>query len=179
MREECLQVVLVLFADESRGSVDELAEVLDTIGAVLFVPVVGHQPAFLEHDLHRFGQGQSARFRLQRFDDAHERRDRRPRLAREPGGGLVQADRARLGGVLQLLQGAGADASRREINDAEKSGVVVRVRAEAQVGERMLDFQTLEKAQAPVDAVREALREQRVLDHPRLGVGPVEDADVG
>ena len=43
----------------------------------------------------------------------------------------------------------------------------------------MLDLRALEEAQAPVDAVRHAGAEQRVLEHARLGVRAVEDRDLG
>jgi hypothetical protein len=53
---------------------------------------------------------------------------------------------ALLGGLLQLLDRARADAARREIHHARERGVVVGIRGEAQVRERVLHFLALEEA---------------------------------
>ena len=47
---------------------------------------------------------------------------------------------------------ARADAARREVDDAQEAGVVVRVLDQPQVGQRVLDLGALEEAQAAVDA---------------------------
>jgi len=106
MREERRKVVLLGFAHESRGSVHQLLEVLDPVGAVPLRLVVRDEAAFLEHHLHRLRQGQLFRLGLQRFDQANERGDRVAALAGEPACGLVKAAAARLGlgRVLQLLE---------------------------------------------------------------------------
>src|SRR5260221_11588887 len=43
----------------------------------------------------------------------------------------------------------------------------------------MLDFHALEEAQAPVHAIRYAVREERVLDDARLRVRTVQHPDIG
>src|SRR2546429_5211188 len=54
---------------------------------------------------------------------------------------------------------------RSEIDDAQQRVVVVGGGDQPQVGERMLDFRALEKAQAAVHAVRHPLGEQRMLEN--------------
>src|SRR5262252_6984807 len=66
--------------------------------------------------------------------------------------------------VLQLLEGARADAARREVDDAKEACVVVRVLDQAQVGQRVLDLGALEEAQPAVDLVRHAGIEERALE---------------
>ena len=73
---------------------------------------------------------------------------------------------------------ARADAARREVDDAQEAGVVVRVLDQAQVGQRVLDLGALEEAQAAVHLVRHAGVEQRALDHPALRVAAVEHRDL-
>ena len=70
-----------------------------------------------------------------------------PATSRRSGTGCAPCAR----GVLQLLDGARADAARREVDDAQEAGVVVRVLDQPQVGQRVLDLGALEEAQAAVD----------------------------
>ena len=56
-----------------------------------------------------------------------------------------------------------------------KDCIVVAVRDQPQVGKRILDFGALEEPQAAVDAVGEAVPQQELFEHPRLGVGAVKD----
>lgn len=53
----------------------------------------------------------------------------------------------------------------------------MRVGHQAQVGQRVLDLLAFEEAQAAVDLVRDAGREQRVLEHARLRVAAIEHGD--
>ena len=85
---------------------------------------------------------------------------------------------AALAASCKLFEGAGADAPRREIHHAQEGRIVVGIGDQAQVGERMLDLLPLEKAQAAIDAVGNAGGEQRVLQHPRLRIGAVEQRDL-
>ena len=82
------------------------------------------------------------------------------------------------GRILQRFERARADAARRKIHHAQERAVVLGTRDQAQISERVLDFHALEKAQAAVDAVGNAGREQRMLQNARLRVGAVEHADL-
>ena len=59
-------------------------------------------------------------------------------------------------GVLQRFKTAAADTARREIDDADKGRIVVRIDNQTQVGQRMLDFLPVKKAQPAMHAVRHA-----------------------
>ena len=76
-----------------------------------------------------------------------------------------------------VQRGLAGAASRRADGPAERR-VVERVHHEAQVGDDVLDLAPLVEAHAPHDQVRDARPPERVLQHPGLGVGPVEDGDV-
>ena len=78
----------------------------------------------------------------------------------------------------QHLERARADAARRQVHDALERGVVVAIRDQPQVGERVLDFLALEEPQAAVDAVRDARGEQVFFEHARLRVRAVQDGVV-
>ena len=99
-------------------------------------------------------------------------------LAGERADALPEAAAARACRVLQLLDRARADAARREVDDAQEAGVVVRVLDQAQVRERVLDLGALEEAQAAVDLVRDVRVEERALHHPALRVAAVEQRDL-
>ena len=124
------------------------------------------------------GSGRPLRALAQRGHELHERTDRCPGLAAQLGRRFPQAHAARLRGVLQRFDRPRADAARREVHHPEEARIVVGAGEEAQVRERVLHLLPLEEAQAPVDAVRDPRREERVLDHPRLRVRPVEDGDL-
>ena len=59
-------------------------------------------------------------------------------------------------GFLQSFDAAGADAARREIDDAGKRRIVVRIGDQPQIGQRVLDLLPVEEAQTAIDAIRHA-----------------------
>ncbi len=71
-----------------------------------------------------------------------------------------------------------ADAARRDVDDPLQREPVVGVGDGAQVADEVLDLGAVEEARAAHDDVRDVARAQRVLEHARLGVGPVEDGEV-
>jgi|GEM_PF-1450627 len=83
------------------------------------------------------------------------------------------------GSIAHLFQGLLADAARRHVHHPLEGRVVVAEAGEVEVGEHVLDLGALEEAQAAVDAVGQLLVDQRLFQHPRLGVGAVEDRGVG
>ena len=80
---------------------------------------------------------------------------------------------------MQVFHRAGTNAARRHVNHAQQGIVVVRVDGQAQVGQRVLDFLTLEKAQAAVDTVGHAGLHQHLFQNARLRVAAVQHRHVG
>ena len=161
---------------ERRRRVDELVQVLEPVLPVLLGGVMFLEAARLQHFLDQLVQGERLRGLAQLVDRRDELRERRPAPAADDAGARAvhEAAQAAIGRVLQLLDRARADAARRKIHHAREGGVVVGIRGEAQVGERVLDFLALEEPQAAVDAVGDFGAEERVLEHARLGVRAVE-----
>ena len=83
-----------------------------------------------------------------------------------------------MGGGLQVFQGARANATGGEIDHAQEGGIVIRVAQKPQVSQRMLDFLALEEAQAAINLVRHGTGKQLMFEHPRLGVGAIENGDL-
>jgi hypothetical protein len=142
-----LEAVLEVLGEENRR-VDELVQVLEAVLPVLLRSVVILEPASLEDLLDQLRERQRLGGCLQRIDDRHELRDRGSAApGHEPGARDVhEAAHALLGRLLQLLDGARADSTRREIHHARERGVVVGIGGEAQVGHRVLYFHALEEA---------------------------------
>ena len=114
----------------------------------------------------------------QHIDLGHKGAQVRARFAAHLRHGIVQRHIGRAGRVLQLLDAARANATRREVHHPQKAGVVAGVLQQSQIRQRMLDFCALEKAQAPVHTVGQAGIEQRGFNHPALGVAAVQHRDV-
>ena len=68
---------------------------------------------------------------------------------------------------------------RGDVDDALQRDRVSRVDQQRQIGERVLDLGALVEARAADHLVRQAVANERVLEHARLRVGAVEDGDVG
>jgi len=66
-----------------------------------------------------------------------------------------------------------ANAARGKVDDAQYCAVIFVACEHTQVGERMFDFLTLEKSQAAVYPISNAVIEERMLEHTRLGVRAV------
>ena len=169
-----------LLGEEGGRRVHQLAQVLDAVLAFLLGLVVGDQGAALDHVLDGLGQRERRRLVAQPLDQRDEGPDLAGGGARaHPGDRRIERGVRRARDVLQLLDRARADAARREVHHPQERGVVVRVLHQPQVGQRMLDLGALEEAQPAVDTVRDAGREQRVLEHARLRVRAVQDRHVG
>jgi hypothetical protein len=167
-----------LLGDEGLGGGDQFLQVLDAVGAFLLGAVEVHQAGAVQHVLDDLAQRQALGLVAHAVDQRIEAGQVGAALAAHRAHALPQAAAGLAGGVLQLLQRAGADAAGREVDHPQEAGVVVAVLDQAQIGQRVLDFGPLEEAQAAVDAVGDAGVEQRRFDHPRLGVAAVEDGDL-
>ena len=144
--------------DEGLGGVDQLLQVLEPVLAFAVGLVEVDQARGLEHVDDDLAQGQAARRLAHRVDPGDEGAEVGAALAGDRADALVEAAAAGPRRVLQLLEGARADAARREVHHPQEAGVVVRVLDQPQVRERMLDLGPLEEAQAAVDLVRDVRR---------------------
>ena len=175
---ECVGVAAKAFLhDKALGGVDQFFQILDPVRAFALGAVVRQQAAVLEHALHDVAQVHACALLAQHVNLGHKPGNGRARAP--PHGAYAIVQRAARGArhVLQLLDAARTDAARREVDHAQKAGVVVGVLQQAQIGQRVLDFSALEKAQAPIDAVRHSGVEQRRFNHPALRVAAVQDGD--
>ena len=116
------------------------------------------------------------------LDQAHEL----PERPAAPGPRAPQPARAsrrqerRPGGRRELLEAAERrppDAAGRRAEGPPEGEVVRRVRHEPEVREGVLDLPALVEADAAHDVVGQARHAERVLQHARLGVRPVEHGD--
>ena len=64
------------------------------------------------------------------------------------------------------------------VGHAREGDDVLRVGEDGQVGDRVLDLRALVELRAADDLVADLAAHERVLEHPRLRVGPVEDRDL-
>ena len=64
------------------------------------------------------------------------------------------------------------------VGHAREGDDVLRVGEHGQVGDRVLDLRALVELRAADDLVADLAAHERVLEHPRLRVGPVEDRDL-
>ena len=163
---------------EALGGIDQFFEVLDPVGAFALGLVMLDQARMLQHQVDDLAQAQAEGLLAQHVDLGDEGVQVGAGLA---GGGahrVVQRAAGGTGHVLQLLDAAGADAARREVDHPQKAGVVVGVLQQPQVGQRVLDLGPLEKAQAAIHPVGHGRIEQRGLDHPALRIAAVEHRDL-
>ena len=83
---------------------------------------------------------------------------------------LAWASEPRLAGV--------ADPAPRRVDHAAEADLVGGVDQQLEVGDRVLDLGALVELGAADHLVGELVADQDVLQHPALGVGPVEDRDL-
>ena len=179
-RQYRLTVILRL---EASGGADQFLQVLHPRLAflTLFAEVEGDQPGVFEGllDLHMQRLAFAAQRQLvDQLDEGVQRTGgtTRHQLAADH---LVQRlpQRQALGTrqFAHHLDSLVADAARRQVDDALQRSVVGALAQQAQVAQRVPDLGALEEALAAVDAVRNLLAQQFLFQHPRLGVGAVQD----
>ena len=177
--------LLFLVLEVARGADQFLQVFHPRLGLLAFLGLVpGDQPALLDD-----GLGHQVQRHVQHLGG--EVLDQLDETAQRPGGaagqGLVGDQllhrrphrQVAVAGVLaDGLDGLLADATGRHVDHPLQRGVVVAAVEQAQVGHRVLDLGALEEALAAVDAVGNLLAQQGLFQHPRLGVGAVEDGDL-
>lgn len=94
-------------------------------------------------------------------------------------GRFPQRDALRACLAAHFVQRAVADATGGRVDRALEGGVIVAVGQQAQVGQCVLDFGTLEEAHATVHAVRHLFAQQRFFQRARLRVAAVEHGHFG
>src|SRR5205085_341693 len=119
------------------------------------------------------------------LDERHEAVDGAARLRAERSARrersrsrLPQRAAVRPGTLAQRLEALRSAAAWRQVDHAREGGIVAAVGQEPEIRERVLDLGALEEPQPAVDPVRDARRQERLLEHPRLRVGAVEDRDL-
>jgi hypothetical protein len=139
---------------------------------VQILAVMSDEAAALDDERDLLVQRIAARVVLEPFDEVQETPKRLVRafrqrvLGNQRCRGAPEARARGAGVVADGLDGAGADAARRRVDDAFERRIVVAIHDQAQVRERVFDFRALEESEAPIDAVRNAGREQPFLEDP-------------
>src|SRR5690606_29832490 len=129
--------------------------------AFLVAVIVG-QPGALDHMLDQYFQRQRIRAAVELVDQ-HDEALQRARRARGQLPFLQhrtdrrpQRDAALTRALAHRVQRPAADAARRRVDHALDRGVIAAIEQQAQVGERIANFQPLVETLAAVDAVRNA-----------------------
>ncbi len=145
--------------------------------------MIGKQAGLFDDQLRRAVQLHALDLQRQGVDQLDEAVQRTGRAA----GDHLGADRLVQRGPHRQVVGAGelaqgfhrllADAPGRHVDHPLQGGVVAALVDQAQVGHGVLDFRALEEALAAIDAVGDLLAQQCLFQHPRLGVGAIQDGD--
>ena len=77
------------------------------------------------------------------------------------------------------FDGAGTDAAGRFVNDTLEGAVIVAVRDQAQVRQRVLDFSALEEAQTAINPIGNSGVDQPFLKNARLRVRAIQNGRIG
>ena len=164
--------------DEGLGRVDQLFQVLDAVLAFFVGLVKIHQARGVQHVLNDRAQCQTLGRGAHTFNAMHKGQQIAAALARHTADALHQTAATGTCCVLQQLDGARANAARREVHHTQKTGVVVGVFNQAQVRQRVLHLGALEKSQAAIHAVGHAGVKERAFDHTALRVAAVEHGNL-
>ena len=172
---------------ELAGHGDELGEVLDpglvlrVVGGLELREVAGA----LQHRLqHHVGPLPRVDHRLQLLDHADEALDRLQRAGRDarrlvgPAQRLPEDRPLPLGVRRDAGLGAVADAALGDVEHPAQRDLVGRVDQHPEVGERVADLAALVEAHPADHLVGLAGADEHLLEHPGLGVGPVEHRHV-
>ena len=128
------------------------------------------------------GQGEPATLLREAADEAGEVVQGAAGLGIEIGDGLgargEEREAARAGGVAEAIEARLPHPAARGGDGTPERDVVARIHGEAQIGEEILDLAPLVEAHTTHDDVGDARAPERVLEHARLRVGPVEDRHV-
>ena len=90
-------------------------------------------------------------------------------------GRLPQGDTAFSGERAHVRQALGPDTAGGNVHHALEGCIIPTIMYQSQVGDGVADFLAVVEPQAPVDSIRNTLTDQGFFQHPRLGVGTVEN----
>ena len=164
----------------------QFAHVLESVRAVLLLRQRRGQAEGRDARLERFpgaAGGERGPNVCESFGEPPQAARRHPRDAvlvprprrdeREGLDGLARVA-ARAGELLQPLQTFRPDPAPRPAHGAHESDVIRRIHEKAQIGDDILHLATFVERDASHDPVRNAGSPERLLERPRLGVGPIE-----
>ena len=147
--------------------------------------VVLDERAALHREAHLLSGVEATALFLEVVDERNKVSERAGRAGAEPTGFPQMPGRVPQRGLpiprraAQRVHGARADPAGRGVDHPLEGRVVVAVGDEAEIRERILDFGALVEAQAAVDPVGQAGREQGLFQYPGLRAHPVQYRDVG
>ena len=81
------------------------------------------------------------------------------------------------GHLSQFFYGFAANATGRCIQHALKRRVVITGLCQSEVGERIANFKALVETLATIDPVGNSFSQQRLFQHPGLGIGAIQDSN--
>ena len=148
--------------------------------AVFFLLEVFAQTGTRDDMVHLLMQWQIGGFLRQLVDQLQERSQRLVPLGPKHAGaqhhtaGFPHGVAAFARGRAHQIQGARANAARRQVHHTLESGVFGAVRQQAQVSKRIFHFGALKEAEATVNAVRDTRVHEAFFQHARLRIGPVQ-----
>ncbi|KPZ19749.1 Uncharacterized protein ALO56_05260 [Pseudomonas viridiflava] len=149
-----------------------------------FLLVVGDQPGLLDDGLGHQVQRHVHDLGRQVLDQLDEPAQRSRRTAGQAFVGDQQAHRlphrhvGMTGMFTNRFNGLFTDATRWNVDDPFKRRVVATAFQQPQVRHGVLDLGAFEESLAAVDAIWNAFAQQGFFQHPRLGVGAVQNGDV-
>ncbi len=150
-----------------------------------FLAMKFQQPGFIQYQLGDVAQGFFRTVIGERVDQLHKAFER----IRRPGGqgvvgndlrrGLPQGQVLIAGALADRIQGFATDAPGGRIDHPLETRIVIGVGDQAHIGQGVFDFQAFVEALAAIDAISNALAQQRFFQHPGLGVGAIQNGGAG
>ena len=130
----------------------------------------------VDHSAGIFVLDREGRLRLfaQHIQLGHKRTQVGTGLAADAADRVMQRTAMGTSGVLQLLDAACTNATRGEIDHAQKTGVVAGVFKQAQVGQSVLDFGTFKKPHAAIHPIGQTCIKERSFNDTALGVAAIK-----
>ena len=164
-----------LVGDVACRSRHHFTHVRNAVLAVLLGVVVGLKTRAHDDELDGVLKAEGIRFLAHVHDELAEGRELRGHLVVRRKECAEERESACGGFLRQRLDRARTDPAKREVDDALKARVVARVVHQAQIGEHVLDFGTLEEALSAVDAVGNPSGSKGTFERARLRVRTIED----
>ena len=163
--------------DKTFARIDEFFQVFHAVGPIAVGAVVGQQTRLMQHHVDGVAQGVLHTGFAHDIEFADKGANGTARPPGDVGSGIDQSELAGLGGVLQHLNAACADATRRHVQHPQKTGVIAGVFEQTQIGQGVFDFGPIKKAQPAIDPVGNGGVHHGLFQGPALRVAAVEHSD--